>query len=206
MEGDVGVEETIGNYLHHLPHYLHQSNGGVVPSPLGDQNYCLSHQLFWQPSLLEGGLNQLHHLPPVGHGWWLCLCHLCYLRLCLHCRPWPCLLRRILCGLCIPFLLQTHLEVIHSHIGRASGVVRPQPPHHPLNIVLRSYQVIHRKRLNGYRYVLPREWYMAIQRNPLHRDPLYENSGRQRPMVFHCLIPPLCPVPCFIVEGGVQDQ
>ena len=81
-------------------------------------------------------------------------------------------------------------------------MVRSQPMHRQLDLVFCSYQVIHRKRIDGYRDVLPGGWYIAIQRHPLRRDALYGKLVRRQPVVVRCLVLSLISVPILLGEGG----
>ena len=83
------------------------------------------------------------------------------------------------------------LKVFRPNSRGAAGAVIPQPPHLPLDIIIHRYQLIQRERINVYGDVLPRGWYVVMQRDPLFRDPHDSESSRQQRAAGHDLVTPL---------------
>ena len=149
MEDDGGCEEAIGNHQDYLTYHLQYSYAALFPSPLGDQNHCLSCGILCQPPLLEGRLHQCHHPLPMRQ---LCCCRLCRIQklhilillqclcicLCLcsslfihTCRHsslylYHRLRRRFFCHLRLPGLPKPPREVFRTHPVGTSRVVGPQ--------------------------------------------------------------------------------
>ena len=68
----------------------------------------------------------------------------------------------------------------------------------PIYLVLLRNRVVYQERIYGYWDVLPRGRYIAVQCDPLRRDPLEGNSGRRRSTVDRSLVLPLNPVTCLL--------
>ena len=86
------------------------------------------------------------------------------------------------------------MELLRSHSVGASIYFRSHLLDRPLNIFLRWCRFVNIKRQYGHRDVLPQGRYMAVQRDPLRRDPL--NVKTKRVVGRSQLLTYTTPLPC----------
>ena len=157
-----------------MAHHLHYPNTPVLLSPLWDQHHGLTSSLFRHLPLLKCLLNQVHKFSPKFPFFLLLLCLLFYILL----RHFTSVGRR-----------EPPFQVLGSHPRQTPRPIPPQLLYRVLYLVLCRYRVVDLCRGYGDRDVLPWGGYVAVEVDPLRRDPLERSSSGWRRMVDRRLLP-----------------